>query len=148
MELFDKIHANLVLKMGVILFSTKKQSVSEIGICLNELHSDDLTSGGYWLYDWETNECYYSEKLINSLGYNRCDVQNNTNFFYKVADNEHLNEGFKMIDELVLNKSELSFINDLNYTHKNGSIIKVECSGTVFYKFNEPIIVLGTHILL
>ena len=143
------IQANIILKMGVVLFSTKQKSVSEIGISLNEIYPDDeLTSGGYWLFDWQTNECYYSYNFLNSLGYIKSEVTNNTDFFYKVADNLHLKEGFKMIEELILNKSEDCFVNYLNYTHKNGEIIKIECSGVVLYKNDKPVMVLGAHILL
>jgi hypothetical protein len=35
--MMNKVQANLVLKMGIALFSTK-QSVTEIGISLNEIY--------------------------------------------------------------------------------------------------------------
>ena len=146
--MMNKVQANLVLKMGIALFSTK-QSVTEIGISLNEIYTDDdITSGGFWLYNIQTKECYYSDKFLNSLGYNKKDVANNTDFLYKTADVSALEKGFKMINDLIVSRSESSFINYLDYTHKDGSIVKVECCGTVFYKRNEPIIVFGTHILM
>jgi len=144
----SNIHANIVLKMGVVLLSTQHQSVLDIGAVLNKAHTDDLTSGGYWLYDWITNECYYSDNFIASMGYDRSEVSNKTDFFYKVANKEHLNHGFDMIYDLIKEMSETCFINELDYTRKNGEIIKIQCSGTVFYKFGEPIIVLGTHKII
>lgn len=144
----NDIHANFVLKMGVILLSTRIFSVTEIGMSLNKLHSDELTSGGYWLYDWDTKDCYLSDKLIESIGYSRSDVAPSIDFFYKVANNEHLNLGFAMVNDLIDMQSESCFCNKLEYTHNDGHKIQIQCSGTVFYKYGKPVIVLGTHEIL
>jgi hypothetical protein len=139
------MHANIVLKMGVILLSTRYGTVEGIGSQLNELHTDELTSGGYWLYDYLTGACYSSDKFIDVIGYERHEVEPTVDFFYKTADVEKLNKGFKMIDDLIAMKAEHCFIHELLYTHKDGSTVNVQCSGTVFYKFDEPFMVLGTH---
>jgi hypothetical protein len=142
------LHANIVLKMGVILLSNKYSGVMPIGYELNQLHTDSLTNGGYWLYDYNTHECYYSDRFIESIGYERDDIDSTVSFFYKTADNEHLSIGFEMISELVEEKSEICFVNELTYYHSDGRELQIECMGTVFYKEVEPIIVLGTHKIL
>jgi hypothetical protein len=53
-----------------------------------------------------------------------------------------------MIAELMEDKSENCFVNEIDYYHVDGTILKVECMGTIFYKDGEPIIVLGTNKIL
>ena len=144
----NRIHANIVLKMGVILLSNKYKGAIDIGAELNKLYTDDLTNGGYWLYDYKTNECYYSDRFLKSLGYNREDVCLTISFFYKTAEKIHLDVCFEMIAELMEDKSENCFVNEIDYYHVDGTILKVECMGTIFYKDGEPIIVLGTNKIL
>lgn len=138
-------HNNIYLKLGIAIASKIYNNIFEIGKYMQETGADEFTNGGFWLYGYESQDCYLSDKFIKSLGYRRGEITHNVDFFYKIANNDHLNKGFNMLDELIDKKSESSFINYLDYTRKNGSVFNVECSGTVMYKFGEPYIILGTH---
>ena len=140
-----KIHQNVILKLGAILLMKQSANVVEVGEYLQKTGIDDALTGGFWLYGYNVHDCYLSDKLIESLGYIREEVPPNVDFFYKAAENAHLNKGFEMIDELVAEQSEKCFINYLDYRTKDGETIKVECTGTVIYSFGKPLIVIGTH---
>jgi len=140
-----KIHQNVILKLGAILLMKQSANVVEVGEYLQKTGIDNALTGGFWLYGYNAHDCYLSDKLIESLGYIREEVPPNVDFFYKAAENAHLNKGFEMIDELVAEQSEKCFINYLDYRTKDGETIKVECTGTVIYSFGKPLIVIGTH---
>lgn len=143
----NRQHNNLILKLGIAIASKNLNTIEEIGKLIQETGADDFTDGGFWLYGYDSNECYLSDKFLESLKYTRDEIISNVSFFYKTANNDHLNKGFEMLNELIEKKSESCFINYLDYTRKDGSIFNVECSGTCLYKFDKPYIVLGTHLL-
>jgi len=140
-----KIHQNVILKLGAILLMKQSANVIEIGKQLQKTGIDEALSGGFWLYDYVTHDCYFSDKFITSLGYEREEVSNTVDFFYKTADKTHLTKGFDMIEDLINETSELVFINRLDFYTKSGETLDIECAGTVIYSFGKPIMVVGTH---
>ena len=141
----NKEHNNIILKLGITLATKNLFTIKEVGKFMQETSADDFTSNGFWLYSYNSNDCYLSDKFLETIGYNRSEIIENVDFFYKVADNEHLKKGFDMLNELIKVKSEACFINYLDYTCKDGIVLNIKCSGTVLYKNNKPYIVLGTH---
>jgi hypothetical protein len=139
-----EIHAKIVLKMGVALFADKVNSVNELGYLLASQHCDELSNAGFWLWDYRTNEVYYSKKFCNALGFDYNDFGIGFNGFYLV-DKEQLEAGLQMVNDLIVNKSNDIFKNELLYKTKMNTEIKIMCIGTVFYKENEPFYILGTH---
>lgn len=142
----NKIHDKIVLKMGVSLFESTSNNVIELGDLLLKLESDKLTDAGFWIWDYVTNEVYYSPKFCEKIGYSYGDFGNDTKGF-DLANKEQMAIGMEMLNNLIDNKSELIFINNIEYTSKDGSIKKFICSGTVFYKDGETKYILGTHKL-
>ena len=142
-----KAHNNIILKLGIALAAKDLSTIKGIGEFMQNTGADEFSNGGFWLYGHESNDCYLSDKFLESLNYDRNEIEEKVDFLYSVADNNHLNKGFEMLAELIKNRSEACFINNLNYTKKDGNILNVQCSGTVMYKNNEPYIVLGTHII-
>lgn len=141
-------HQNIILKLGAILLTKTTNDVFEIGCHLQQSGIEAVLTGGFWLYDYKTNDCYYSDKFIKVLGYERSEIPNGVEFFYKTSDVEQLKVGFGMIDSIITDRSEACFINDLLYYTKDNLPINIECVGTVIYKFYEPILVIGTHTVL
>lgn len=141
----NKQHNNIILKLGVALASKSLSTIKEIGEFMQNTGSDKFSNGGFWLYSYESNDCYLSDNFLKSLEYKRDEIDENVSFFYKVANKEHLDKGFEMLNKLIENKSESCFVNDLEYTKKSGEVFTVECSGTPLYKDNKPYIVLGTQ---
>jgi|LakMenEpi03Oct11_1017367.scaffolds.fasta_scaffold01073_3 hypothetical protein len=140
-----KEHNNIILKLGVALASKDLSTIKEIGEFIQNTGSDEFVSGGFWLFSYESKDLYLSNKFLELLDYNRNEVIEKIDFFYKTANHKELEKGFKMLEELIKNKSESCFINTITHTKKDGSILNVECSGTPLYKNNEPYIILGTH---
>lgn len=140
------IHQKIVLKLGVALFDNKASNVIELGDMMLKAESDNIANGGFWIWDYTTNEVYYSPKFYEVLGYKFGDFGNGFKGF-ELSNKEHLDRGIDLIKELIINKSELIFINNIDYKKKDGSILNVICSGTIFYKNNAPKYILGTHKL-
>jgi len=59
-----------------------------------------------------------------------------------------LDIGIKDLEYVLKTKSQETFMNDIRYNCKNGTIQKVSCSGTVFFIKDEPVLILGTHKLI
>lgn len=144
-KLLEDIPTNdgVIIKMGVILMSKITNNIQAIGEYLTVSGSDDLTDGGFWLYDYNTLEMYYSNKFKLSLGE---DLKPNYASFARYANIEDLANGHKMVSKLIENNSELFFSNQVRYKNDSENInFTVNCTGAVFYLFGKPKIVLGTH---
>jgi PAS domain-containing protein len=138
------IHEGIVLKMGVALLSSRTNSLQELGELLVETSSDLLPTGGLWLWDHETNEVFYSPKFCEALGYKYKELGTGFDGF-NLANKDHLDHGLDMINKLIETNSNDTFINNIDYTAKDGSIVHIICRGTVFFIHNKPEIILGTH---
>lgn len=141
------IHENIVLKMGAMLLDSRTKTLSELGDLLVKSNSDELTNGGFWVWEYATNKVYYSPKFCNSLGYEYNEFKDGFGGFNR-GDVEQMQYGMTLIQDLINAKSQDSFINKIDFQKKDLSIIHIECSGTVFYKFDNPYLILGTHKVL
>lgn len=139
---YGHINEEIIIKMGVLLMSKISMEVLTIGHHLTNAGSDDLTDGGFWLYDHRNLQMYYSPKFQTSLGE---DLAPNYASFARRANIEDLSRGHKMINALIAAKSESFFVNNVRYTRESGYQFEVICTGAVFYLFGQPRIVLGTH---
>lgn len=136
---------NIILKMGVVLMSQKSANIVEIGNFLLNSGCDDLADAGFWLYDYSTLDIYFSPKLKEALGSNTISTYADLARF---ANNEDLISGHKKVNELVKNKSEMFFDNEIRYTRTDGSMFTVTCNAAVFFLFGQPKIVLGTNMYI
>lgn len=140
-----KSHEIIILKLGALLLTKKSLNILEIGKQLQETNADEMVNGGFWLYSYEDNDAYLSDRFIGSLLYDRENITNNVDFFYKVADNVQLNKGFAMIEELIKTKSELCFSHNVDYKRKDEVNLTVTCRGSVIYILDKPFCIIGTH---
>jgi PAS domain-containing protein len=143
----NNIHNKIVLKLGVALFEHKSFDVIELGNLLLTTEADMLSDGGYWIWDYINNQVYYSPNFCKAIGYKFGEIGIGFDGF-GLANKEQMNTGMEMLNELMATKSELIFVNNIEYTAKNGTIKLFECSGTVFYKDGQPKYILGTHKIL
>ena len=141
------VHQQVVLKMGVALFSGKASSVIELGNILIDNGSDDLCDGGVWIWQINNGQVYYSPKFCNSLGFEYGELGEGFGGFDR-GDAHQMAYGMGLIDELIENKSQSIFVNRIDYFKKDNTILPVLCSGTVFYKYNAPYYIVGTHKLI
>ena len=140
------IHQKIVLKLGVALFDSKADNVLELGEMMLKTEADNIASGGYWIWDYATNEVYYSPKFCEVLGFSPGDFGNGFAGF-DLGNKEQMAIGMGLINDLIANKSESVFVNPIAFEKKDSSILNCICSGTVFYKNGQPKYILGTHKL-
>jgi len=140
------IHEKIVLKMGVTLFSKHFVNVIDLGEALVSKDSDLIADGGIWIWDYNTNEVFVSPKFCNVLGFNYGELPKDVSVFDR-ADKAKFAVGYNKIMELIEDKSEGTFINEITYKSKENKDVKIICSGTIFYKENKPFYLLGTHKL-
>lgn len=141
------IHENIVLKMGAMLLDSRTKTLSELGELLVKSNSDELTNGGFWILEYASGKVYYSPKFCNVLGYDYNEFKDGFDGFNR-GDAEQMQYGMMLINDLIKAKSQDSFINKIDFQKKDLSMIQIECSGTVFYKFDKPYLILGTHKIL
>jgi hypothetical protein len=92
---------------------------------------------------------YYSPKFKASFGFDECDeFAPEYSTFTQYANQEDLEKNETLIREVIAAKSEQCFTNKVRYTTRYGLNFTVNCSGTVLYKNNTPIIVLGSHEII
>ena len=145
----DTIHENVILKMIAGLSYSDGCTAECLGLIMQERGCDDLTDGGFWLLNPNTNEMFFSDKFLLSFGYDRTDFINPTfEQLYGFAIVEDLKRGEVDLTNILTEKSQRTFINNVRYNTKDSNIQEVECSGTVFFIKDEPVMVLGTHKIL
>jgi PAS domain-containing protein len=141
------IHENIVIKIGVNILSTKVATLHELGELLISNNSDDLSSGGIWIWDYATSEVYYSPKFCEILGYDYGELCNGFGGFDR-GDKANMAYGMKLINNLIEENLNENFINTIKFKKKDESDIIIQCTGTVLYRYGKPYIVLGTHKIL
>lgn len=141
------VHQQVVLKMGVALFSGKVSSVIELGNILIENGSDDLCDGGVCIWQIDNGQIYYSPKFCNVLGFEYGEFGEGFGGFDR-GNAEQMAYGMGLIDKLIEEKSQSIFINKIDYLKKDNNVLPIICSGTVFYKYNAPFYIVGTHKLV
>ena len=129
------------------LIYTPNLTIECIGEKMKEC--DELTDGGFWLIDAKTKDLYMSDKFLSAFGYDRCDfLKPNFDTLFEFVIKKDLDIGIKDLEYVLKTKSQETFMNDIRYNCKNGTIQKVSCSGTVFFIKDEPVLILGTHKLI
>jgi len=143
----NSILETTILIVNIALLDMKDKLLSQLGKELVELGCDEKTNGGFWLWKYKSNEVYASPKFCKSLGYDYEELGNDFNVF-NIADKSELKIGVDKIKELIGLKSNDTFVNDIHFTKKDGTKILIECNGKVFYREDNPYVILGTHKIL
>lgn len=148
-EKVNKINSILestMLRLSIILISNHSDDLFEIGEKLVIDHCDEIANGGFWVWNHNTNEVYYSPKFCNTLGYEYGELGKGFGGFNR-GNVEQMKNGMDMIQNLINTNSKDTFINYIDFTKKDGSIINIECSGAILFIGEIPFVILGTHKL-
>lgn len=147
-EKVSKINSILettMLRLSIILISNiNYTALFSLGEKLVAEHCDELSDGGFWVWNHKTNEVYYSPKFCTTLGYDYGELGKGFSGFNR-GNPEQMKIGMDTIQDLIDKRSHDTFVNIIEFTKKDGNIILVECSGAVLFIGDVPFVVLGTH---
>ena len=118
------------LALGVSLLSRTISNVIEIGRLMFQLGSDKMTDCGYWIWNIDTDECYYSPKFIHCLGYEESEFELKGDTFRKLMKE--------------LGKTS-TITNTVVYTRKDGTEATFDCSVTTIDRNGILSILFGVH---
>lgn len=136
-----------MLRLSIILIqNVSNATLFNVGEKLVADHCDEVADGGFWVWNHNTNEVYYSPKFCSTLGYTYGELGRGFGGFNR-GNVEQMKRGLTMIQNLIDTKSHDTFVNAIEFTKKDGSTILIECTGAVVFIEDVPYVVLGTHKL-
>ena len=133
------------LALGVTILSRTISSVKDIGSLMYQLGSDNMTECGYWIWNKDTDECYYSPKFIHCLGYTQEEIEYNSSTFRKLMNDSSLKMAIEKTDRLLQLGKTSSIINTVVYKKKDGTEITFDCSVTTIERNGLISILFGAH---
>lgn len=136
----------LTLALNITYFEQKSKSLSELGEMLCNANLDHLENGGMWIWNYQTNEVYYSDGFCKSLGFGYMELGNGFDGF-DFGNKDEMSIGLTMIENLISKNSIEPFINMITYKTKHNQNKLIKCVGSVFYKEGKPLYILGTHTI-
>lgn len=137
----------LIISINVVMYEKKAIDLKSLGELVCKQNLSTLENGGLWLWDYNTNEVFYSFGFCEALGYQYGELGNGFDGFDRGNDQD-MARGMEMINKLVEKQSIDPFINNIKYKTKSGKEITVDCVGSVFYKKGKPYLILGTHKII
>lgn len=145
-----KTDENVVLKVAAYYESHKSSDVIEIGESLVGLGCDELTTGGFWIWDIEKDIEFYSPKFRASLGFkNELDFPSVPTSWQKQINPKDLEIAIDNYNKHLSSKVQHPYYQKVTYTTKIGQEIEVLCSGTIVKNnLKKPIAVIGSHKIL
>ena len=109
----------------------------------------NVCKDGYWEWRFKENYRYFSPSLKEQLGYGLS--KDDEEFYLKLKD--MLKDGddvliIEALEEHINSKGKKPFRVILNYTKKNGELIKILCRGVVtdWDENGGPVRMVGSHI--
>lgn len=138
------LQALYILLESFRTFRQDYDTMNEVGERMLDVDCDGLATGGFWIWDYRTNEVYYSPKFCVTLGFNYGDFGNSFDGF-NLANKDMFDKGVNDIQKLISIKSNAIFMNEVLFTTKRLVDMHITCVGTVVYDDDEPTFVLGTH---
>lgn len=121
----------------------------EVGKMLEECHADDLTNGGFWVWEIGTDIEYYSPNFRKVLGFE------GEHDFPSVAGSwqNQINEKDKVIalanfTNSLNDQKNNPYYQEVEYTTKLGKKINLICSGVIVSVKGKNKYLIGTHKLI
>lgn len=142
-----KPEAEILVKWFELAF--KEPDIEKLGENLENYGFDDAVDG-FWIWDIEGDFEYYSEKWCRQLGYSKDEVGTSPEAWQKMITPEGLRAAFQNMGKHLNSNGEHPFEQKVEYTHKDGSLVKLLCEGSIVRhdKFGYPSVVFGWHKLL
>lgn len=140
------VHENFILKYSVLARKYSTIDVFEMGQKLVDLLFDKLLEAGFFIYDIEKDQEFYSPNFRKFLGFeNENDFPNVPESWQKQIHPEDLKTAYGNLTKIMNNKTS-TYYQKVRYKTKAGNEVALICSGTPIYNSkNSPIILIGTH---
>ncbi|MDC0534172.1 EAL domain-containing protein, partial [Francisellaceae bacterium] len=115
---------------GVCWDETQKQQLEEkIADAEGRKIAMDGITDGWWDWDLETDEVYFSPKFKEMFGYLDHEIQNKSSSWYEILHPDDIARAEENLDKHIASDAKYPYFQELRYLHKNGSIIWVICRG-------------------
>lgn len=143
-----KTFENIILTVVALIIDINND-VFNIGKELMDSGADELTDGGFWIWDIESMDEFYSVNFRKSLGFkDENDFPSNSDSWQKQINKDDLRiatENFKSCLNDPLNHP---YYQEVTYSKKDGSLLYVVCSGLLLKHKGSPKYLIGTHKIL
>jgi len=143
----NKVHENIVLKLAAIIYIGKFKDVIELGQLLLDEIGDELADGGFWIWDFNSDDEFYSPQFRKSLGFEgEHDFPSKSTSWMNAIDEQDKERAFKNLDKNINNEG--AYYQIVTYTKKNGDPLTLLCSGSLMRDTKgKPLYLFGTHKL-
>jgi len=104
---------------------------------------------GYWEWNFKTNKVFLSNRFKEVFGYGEDELDENPDTIQCLAVKEDLDTFLEIVNKNVAQGGKEPFSGDLRYYHKNGSIVWVNCTGSILEWDTDnktPILAFGCHV--
>ena len=132
------------------------RSVMDIGGRMVEDGADELADGGFWILDndrtWGTQdgvvlfEEFYSPLWFNSMGYGDKELPYHSGAWLSLITPEDGERAWQMFLDYTEGRID-NYEITVTYTKKDGSNVRVICSGTTL-KHGKRSFLIGSHVIL
>lgn len=144
----SKTLENIILTV-TSLISAKTGNVLAMGKELLEAEADDLTDGGFWIWNIENNQEFYSPNFRKSLGFEgEHDFPSVSESWQKQILKEDLEIAIKNFKKSYKKPEKHPYYQEVSYYRKDGSVLRVICSGLIIKRNGKSKYLVGTHKLI
>lgn len=126
----------------------KHKDVLDIGKIMMSEGADELTNGGFWIWDAKHTKEFYSDIFIESLGFKKEEINYTPEFWMQQIFQEGLELAIIKLNEHKVTKGETPYHLVVKYYKKDVSIIEVLCSGQGVFDSDEMLFLIGSHKIL
>lgn len=107
------------------------------------------TTDGYWDWNVVTGYEYLSDTFKRQLGYEPHEMENKPEAWMGLCAEEDLRKAGVSIEQCISGSTDV-FNEVLNFSHKNGSDVKILCRGKVVNRSEQGLAtrIIGTHTII
>ena len=140
---------NIIIYLSVFAEKSEINDVLQIGNKLVGKGFDNLTDGGFWIWDINNNIEFYSPNFRKSLGFKgEKDFPSIPTSWQSYIDGNCLTIAISNFNRAVKSKGKEPYYQEVKYTTKKGEELNVLCSGMVINENNSPKFLVGTHKII
>jgi len=104
---------------------------------------------GYWEWSFKTNTVFLSKRFKEVFGYQENELGDNGDIISQLTVKEDLEKFLGIVQENVAQGGKEAFSGDLRYYHKDGSIVWINCTGSILEWDTDkkiPVLAFGCHV--